>query len=263
MKFSSSVGSLSRRRFLKHLAWIAPAAVVADAMVWEPDWLSIQTQRIPSSFGAARFVHITDIHFKGKAAYLHKVISTINQLQPEFVCFTGDLIEKAEFLEPAVEILRELKAPLYGIPGNHDHWSRANLTPFINVCRKSGGDWLLDRCVPIAKSQIQIMGIDHLNARIRTRTETFNLLLMHYPGWADDLPYRCDLLLAGHTHGGQVRFPFCGPIILPEGSGSYDRGMFQTQAGPLYVNPGIGTFYHDVRFRCRPEITVFEVGTPV
>ena len=65
--------------------------------------------------------------------------------------------------------------------------------------------------------------------------------------------------LAGHSHGGQVRIPFYGPLMLPFGLNQYDLGLFQTPSGPLYVNAGIGYFHLNVRFNCRPEITVFEI----
>ena len=68
-----------------------------------------------------------------------------------------------------------------------------------------------------------------------------------------------DLILAGHSHGGQVRVPFYGPLLLPFGVGRYDMGLFHTASGPLYVNPGLGWFPVPIRFNCRPEITVFEV----
>ena len=85
-------------------------------------------------------------------------------------------------------------------------------------------------------------------------------MLIHYPEGADKLgKTKLDLILAGHSHGGQVRLPFYGPLILPFGVGTYDLGLFQTPAGPLYVNAGIGYFYVNVRFNCGPEITVFEM----
>ena len=69
-----------------------------------------------------------------------------------------------------------------------------------------------------------------------------------------------DLVLAGHSHGGQVRVPFYGSLVLPSHVDEYDMGLFQTTAGPLYVNPGIGCVgKYDVRFNCRPEITVIEI----
>ena len=83
------------------------------------------------------------------------------------------------------------------------------------------------------------------------------VLLMHYPEMADRLgDARFDLILAGHSHGGQVRLPFYGALFLPWGVGRYDLGFFETLGGPLYVNAGIGTYYFPYRFNCRPEVTV-------
>lgn len=63
-------------------------------------------------------------------------------------------------------------------------------------------------------------------------------------------------MMAGHSHGGQVRLPFYGAPILPWGVGRYDLGYFETKAGPRYVNAGIGTYYFPFRFNCRPELTL-------
>ena len=88
-----------------------------------------------------------------------------------------------------------------------------------------------------------------------------NILLMHYPAWVKKLgDQRFDLMLAGHSHGGQVRIPFYGPVMVPFGVEEYDLGLFQTKAGPLYINSGIGYIYgYNFRFNCRPEITVIEI----
>jgi predicted MPP superfamily phosphohydrolase len=84
--------------------------------------------------------------------------------------------------------------------------------------------------------------------------------MLHYPAWAKRMgSARFDLLLAGHSHGGQVRLPGIGAVLLPFGVDEYDLGWFKTPAGPLYVNPGIGWFPVPIRFNCRPEITVFEI----
>ena len=68
-----------------------------------------------------------------------------------------------------------------------------------------------------------------------------------------------DLMLAGHSHGGQVRIPLYGPIFVPFGVDEYVKGSFSTESGPLYVHPGIGWFPWPIRFNCRSEITVFEI----
>ena len=87
-----------------------------------------------------------------------------------------------------------------------------------------------------------------------------NVLLAHYPAWCEKVaPYRYDLMLAGHSHGGQVRLPFYGAVTVPYGVGQYELGEFNTPAGPLYVGSGIGWFYLNFRFRCRPEITLVEI----
>jgi predicted MPP superfamily phosphohydrolase len=87
-----------------------------------------------------------------------------------------------------------------------------------------------------------------------------NVFLMHYPAWIEKLGgRRFDLVLAGHSHGGQVRLPFYGPVFVPFGVDRYDLGLFRTSAGPLYVNPGLGWYPVPIRFNCRPEITVFEI----
>lgn len=83
------------------------------------------------------------------------------------------------------------------------------------------------------------------------------LLLIHYPIQADRLDgRRYDLIIAGHSHGGQVRIPFYGAPVLPYGVGRYEKGLYESLGGPLYVNVGVGTYMIPVRFNCRPELTV-------
>jgi len=91
-------------------------------------------------------------------------------------------------------------------------------------------------------------------------TATRRLLLIHYPLMADRLGDRhFDLILAGHSHGGQVRLPLWGSIIVPRGVGRYDLGYYETAGGPLYVNPGIGTYRLPFRFNCPPELTLITI----
>ena len=84
-----------------------------------------------------------------------------------------------------------------------------------------------------------------------------NIHLGHYPATVNRMVMRRYGLL--HSHGGQVRIPFHGALVVPYNVGRYDLGLFQTPAGPLYVSPGIGTWKYPVRFCCRPEVTLFEV----
>jgi predicted MPP superfamily phosphohydrolase len=253
---------INRRRFLLAAMLLSPLAVVGDAKWLEPTWLKTRRLRFGEGKPAHRFVHFTDLHHKGDRAYARAVVETINSLSPDFVCFTGDLIEDTKYLSEALEILSGIKSPLYGVPGNHDYWSRA---PF-DVIRKSfsatGGAWLTDE-QQIIGGKINLIGTTCRGPRqaaMPSGSDTKNILLMHYPAWARKLgDQKYDLILAGHSHGGQVRIPFYGPIIVPYGVDEFDLGLFQTANGPLYVNPGIGWYPVPIRFNCRPEITVIEL----
>jgi len=229
----------------------------------EPQWVKVRRIRLPTSKPTHRIVHFTDIHHKGDRAYLRSVVDTINALSPDFVCFTGDLIEQGQYLPEALEILATVKSPMYGVPGNHDYWSKVPFDGIAKCFRQSGGAWLLDQQVVTHDGKFSIIGAAFFNFRkepLRLNPATRNIFLMHYPAWIEKFAgEKLDLVLAGHSHGGQVRLPFYGPLMVPFGVNQYDLGLFHTPAGPLYVNPGIGWFPVPIRFNCRPEITVFEV----
>jgi predicted MPP superfamily phosphohydrolase len=254
---------ISRRRFLMAALASCPLLAAADAKWLEPGW--VRTRRIRLSRGkpSHRFAHFTDVHHKGDAAYLESVVKTINSLSPEFVCFTGDLIEKTKYLDEALKILSQIRSPLFGVPGNHDYWSKAPFDPIARCFAATGGRWLVEEQQPTADGKFLITGAACLNLAVlpmKPNPAMRNVFLMHYPAWVENLSTeKYDLMLAGHSHGGQVRVPFYGALMVPFGVGRYDLGMFRTASGPLYVNPGIGWFPVPIRFNCRPEITVFEV----
>lgn len=238
-----------------------PVAAVADAAWIEPNWLKVRNVNLAQGKPAHRFVHFTDLHHKGDREFLESAVKTINAQSPEFVCFTGDLIEDAEHLPETLELLQQIKSPLYGVPGNHDYWSHADFGVIAEAFAKTGGQWLLDESVSAAGGKVNIAGATCSKApRIALNLAARNVVLIHYPEWVEKLAsYRFDVALAGHSHGGQVRLPFFGPLILPSGVGRYDLGLFQTPSGPLHVGAGLGWFHLNLRFNCRPEITVIEI----
>jgi predicted MPP superfamily phosphohydrolase len=252
--------SFNRRRFLTALFLGTPAAVAADALWWEPEWVKTRRLRLGKDKPTIRFVHFTDVHHKGDRRYLEGVVRRINKLEPQFVCFTGDIVEESEHLAEALEIFREIRAPLYGVPGNHDFWSRADFATIRQVFAATGGAWLEDRSVSVKDADVCLHGLTGNEPhRFEPSKPAKNLVLVHYPLSADILPHRADLTLAGHSHGGQVRIPFFGPLIVPFGVGQYDLGKFETRNGPLYVSSGIGWFYAGIRFNCRPEVVLVEM----
>lgn len=258
------LNQINRRKFLLTALLAVPLAVGADAKWIEPTRLKVKRPRLVDGRGSHRLVQFSDIHHKGDRDYLVDVVKTINALQPDFTCFTGDLIEKAKFLPEALEILSQIKSPMFGVPGNHDYWSRVSFEPIRECFAATGGAWLMDESRVIADGKIQLTGITCMQPRgfvPPSSPEARNILLMHYPGHVNRLGGRkFDLILAGHSHGGQVRIPFYGAVIVPVDVDGYDLGLYQTERGPLYVNAGIGYIsnYH-FRFNCPPEITVIEI----
>jgi predicted MPP superfamily phosphohydrolase len=253
---------ITRRRFLLLTALATPALVFADAKWIEPKWVKVRSIKLAEGKPSHRIIHITDIHHKGDRPYLESVVRKINALSPDAVCFTGDLIEKKEFVAEALHILEGIKSPLYGVPGNHEYWCHAPFDEFTKSFARTGGAWLMNSQAMTADGKIQIAGATCLRGApvaLAPRPGVKNVLLLHYPLLADGVKHKFDLMLAGHSHGGQVRLPFYGALILPYWVGRYEVGMFRLAAGPLYVNPGLGWLITPFRFNCRPEITVFEM----
>jgi hypothetical protein len=237
MKFNK----ISRRRFILAALLLTPGAVVADAGWIEPQWVKIRRLRLSQDQPTHRFVHFSDLHHKGDRAHTQSVVDMINSLSPDFVCFTGDIMEEGKYLPEALEILSGVKSPMYGVPGNHDYWSRVPFNDIIKCFAATGGAWLVDEQRMIAGGKINLVGMARLGSG--------------HPLPAADPGMKNILLM----HGGQVRIPFYGPVMVPYAVDEYDLGLFQTGAGPLYVTSGIGWFPVPIRFNCRPEIVVMEI----
>jgi len=251
---------LSRRKWLKRLLLAAPFVGALNAFWWEPTWLKVTRPKLTLPNARTRIIHLTDLHHKGDRAWLEKVVRTINALEPQIVCFTGDLVEEKSFLGETLEILSGIKAPIFGVPGNHDDWSGINFTEVKKSFQKSGGDWLEDGVVLLDNGRLAIVGATTKKATPTAPQAERRVLLFHYPQWVEKLGTQTfDLMLAGHSHGGQVRLPGIGALLVPFQVGQYDLGLFETKAGPLYVSSGIGWFMWKLRFNCRPEVAVFEV----
>lgn len=250
---------LSRRQFLAGLVG-ASALGPVHAFGFEPTWLKVERIRLNSA-PRHRLVQVTDIHYKGDHHFLQKVVNAINREKPDFVCFTGDLIEEAEFAAEALDLLTKIKAPLYGIPGNHDYWADMDFDAAREAFASTGGQWLMDEDVVTANGAIRLIGISGTKgAHFSANPGVKNILLSHYPSGVDAFQdTKFDLIMAGHSHGGQVRLPWYGALIVPSGVGEFELGMYETPVGPLYVSSGIGYFYMNIRFCCRPEIVVFEI----
>ncbi len=244
-----------RRRRLWGLLVAIVLVVLVDAWVVEPRWIRIRHVSLAVE-PTMRLVHISDLHYKGDRRYLQRIVRLINRLEPQYVCFTGDLLEDADDLDAVLDVLGQIRYPVFGVPGNHDWHSRAPAARIDETLRRGGGRWLRDEAVTV--NGVTFYGATGHSRRMGPPADTGKtVLLCHYPDIVDAVAdQRYDLILAGHSHGGQVRLPWIGALYLPNRVGPYDRGLYETPAGPLYVNCGLGTFRLPVRFFCRPEMTV-------
>ena len=252
------MSNLTRRKFLGLGALALPAVLGADSAAFETT--ALRVTKLRQGPGNCRFVHFSDFHYKGDADYAAEVVRSINQLAPEFVCFTGDLVEEARFAPEAFSFIRQINAPVYGTPGNHDFQSGVSRSDFISEFAATGGAWLADDARVLAKHGLELVGFGGRGVHAFNEPQAERqLLLLHYPQVANGLGRRFDLILAGHSHGGQVRLPIVGALVLPRGVGHYEHGLYETPGGPLYVNAGIGTYRIPFRWNCPPELTLITI----
>jgi uncharacterized protein len=251
--------AVTRRIFLKRTALTLGGLVAVDALGLEPRWLDV-TRLDFSHLGLGKtLVHLTDLHYRGNRGWLDTILEVTRAEKPDLICFTGDLVDRRnpEYLAEAMDMLKQAGAPLYGVIGNHDPYDPASIRSFREAARDSGGCWLLDEAVD--QGGFVIHGTNGIYGLQRSESKP-KILLCHYPAVGDALetqPY--DLILSGHSHGGQCRVPLLGPLILPSGVNGYAKGLYQTPAGKLFVGRGLGTTFLPLRVNCRPELTVVKL----
>jgi hypothetical protein len=187
----TETSKINRRRFLKRLGLAGGSALLlgaADAAVVEPHWLRIRPVRIGTGAPVCRFAYFTDLHYKGDRAYVRSVVDAINGLSPDFVLFGGDLIEDGRHLPEALEHIAGITAPVYGVPGNHDYWSRVPFDPHRICFAATGGAWLMNETRLVADGRVNLIGLACNEARLAPlplHPAAKNIVLMHYPAWAN------------------------------------------------------------------------------
>ncbi|MEK6324011.1 MAG: metallophosphoesterase [Acidobacteriota bacterium] len=259
-----------KRRFVLGvvLTFTASLGVGFYAFWIEPYWIEVTHHNISAPLSSPlKIVHLTDIHTYGLGRRERKMLHAVEAEQPDLIVITGDSINISSNYPGLRDVLTWLHAPLgvWVVRGNHeDWWPVKNEQEFY----ESAGATLLLNSSREVRDGIWLVGFDDLyggrpdadKAFAGVPESAYRIALFHSPPYFEKAAGRCDLALAGHTHGGQVRLPLIGPLWLPQFSGKFVAGWFEQRGTRMYVNRGVGTSILDVRFLSRPEIAVITIG---
>jgi predicted MPP superfamily phosphohydrolase len=235
----------------------------------------IPVPRLPPAFEGFTIVQLTDLHYGPLVSYrqLQRVVERANAIPRDITVCTGDYVQelnKCREIDKIWPLLGTLHAPkgVFSVLGNHDHWADTGRSLYwldktgqdlrrqTRKFERNGqalwiagaGDYLMDR-----------FSIDALAKPIPEND--CRIVLAHNPDSADsiyDAPP--DLMISGHTHGGQINIPFIGTPILPVNNKNYSSGLKKSVRGfPVFISRGIGWANYPVRFNCYPEIAVLHL----
>jgi hypothetical protein len=258
---------LTRRRAIQlGIALSAATALTASySTIIEPSSITLTKLKLNMGF-KLKVVHISDTHFGLYWFNVGQTVELIESLKPDVIFHTGDLITYTRGLEDAVSFLERLSrtAPIYMVAGNHDHWSglgSEGLKQEVKGLAKvlNNESITLDGLTLVGVDD-PFTGHDDLAKAYSEVRDGYKILLAHTPQIVDDVD-KFDLILVGHTHGGQVRLPFLGPLYipLPPKYRKYDYGLFEPKSRPMFVTRGLGMSFLPFRFACPPEVVLIEL----
>jgi len=238
-------------------------------------------QRWPSRMDGFTIALLSDFHYDPIFSVhpIQSAIEIVNGLRPDLIVLTGDFVSvpllgdsarAAASAEPCAELLGKMRAPhgVWAVMGNHDAFSDPRRV--TGSLRAEGIQVLANLSTHIESSAARfwlagvgdavVRNADLSAALQRVPSDDAVVLLAHEPDYADYVArYPVDLQLSGHSHGGQVRFPFVPPLFLPEMAKKYVWGLYEIGGLTLYTNPGLGTIRVPVRLNCPPEVTLISV----
>jgi len=216
-------------------------------------------------------VQISDLHFNPGNKIYFEMVERINEINPDLLFITGDMVDKNENVESLGGLLSNIsiKGKTYAILGNWEYWGNINLIRLKEVLQLNNIELLINQqsSITVYNRKINIFGMDSLlggNPSIRNLSfveENLNIILAHEPiifqNIANSIKNDFDIFVfSGHTHAGQITF-FGLPIILPPGSGKYSSGIYSIDNFHLNVNKGIGFSKINIRLFAAPTIDVF------
>lgn len=243
----------------------------------------IESKKISSDYNGLKIAHLSDIHYGNRSVTkkdLEKIIKDVNKLKPDLIFITGDLLDDEitdEQYQDLVEVLKKLKPNIgkYIIDGNHDSYYKkwSNLVEDAELKNLNDS---YDVVYQNSYSSIFIAGSSNntfTDKKIREKTKgifeyinseeydsSYSILLLHEPDYIEDIDYsKFDIVLAGHSHNGQVRIPFIGATILPEGCKKYYDNYYKVGKTDLYISSGIGTSTLPIRLFNRPSYNFYRI----
>lgn len=284
MKQELTEHKLSRRDLLR---WGVRGTVVCcsgalGSLAWasqaEPSWVQVTRHdvllpHLPAEFDGMKVAHLTDIHIEygGMAERFPDLCRMVTGLGADLICLTGDYISYRDNWQQRAlyEGFRQLRAPLgvFAVMGNHDYMDDCGQSR--TAMDRAGIRELRNEVVSLERDQsrFHVCGVEDMlvgagdlgPVLAAVPSGQSALLLVHEPDFLDQVAAtsRFQLMLSGHSHGGQVCLPGGGPIIIPPGAQKYPAGWYTLGDTRLYTNRGVGTVGVPVRFFCRPEVALF------
>ncbi len=232
---------------------------------------------LPPSFEGFTIAQLSDIHLLPytRPDFIRTVVAVTLELAPDLIVLTGDYVWRdAEAMAELAPILGMLNAPygVYGVLGNHDYW--LDVRAVKSGFKQSRIPLLINQHIPITKANqaIVLAGLDDgwsgqpdLAATLAGAPANAPVILLwHEPDLAETIVPKAPvaLQLSGHSHGGQVRIPGSGALILPHLGRKYDMGMYRVGEMWLYTNRGLGEISVPLRIHCPPELTLITLVRP-
>ena len=258
--------------------YIATSGLVTNEIV-------INDNNIPTSYDGLKIVHFSDLHYTRiiTKKSVTKIINEINLIKPDIVFFTGDLVDTDKVLTEddknfLIESLSNINSTYgkYAILGNHDIAN--NNGDIMSIYSQSGFNLLeneYDVIYSKNNDKIFIGGLNSVSHELEDidkvmsyydtndSSNTYNIILLHEPDYADNIVNSYDninLILAGHSHGGQVRLPIIGALYTPKNGHKYVKGYYDLNGTSLYVTSGIGVSRYNFRLFNKPEINFYRLN---
>lgn len=234
----------------------------------------VVSERLPKNFDGFKIAFISDTHYPSlfTKKRLSKLLRKLRSEEPDLFLLGGDYVTSARHYTELFDSLSSVETAhgIYAVPGNHDFkWSEA----CTEAMDASGVVALKDSAVYLSNNgeKIALVGVENPfaadSATVSLAADTFEnyftILLVHTPDYAQDIDTEADLVLAGHTHGGQVNlFGIYAPVTNSRYGMRFISGMnFTDSAVPVVTTNGVGTSRRRVRFCAPSEIVMITLRT--